>query len=147
MKPFEEQFTAWVDGKLTEAELAEFEKHLAEHPEAAEEKEAALQIGQLLRAHPTAPRLSNPDFFNHQVMQRIAAEMPQPVEKKRPFFWSLPRSLRGRERFAWPSRWRFQDDHPSGRGAGEALQLLRPSRRGVADEPQCFRLHRLQRGG
>ena len=38
MKPFEEQFTAWVDGKLTGAELAEFEKQLAEHPEAAAEK-------------------------------------------------------------------------------------------------------------
>jgi len=91
MKPFEEQFTAWVDGKLTEAELAEFEKHLAEHPEAAEDKEAALQLGQLLRAHPTAPRLSNPDFFNHQLLERIAVEMPRPVEKKRAFFWSLPR--------------------------------------------------------
>ena len=33
MKPFEEQFTGWVDGKLTGAELAEFEKQLAEHPE------------------------------------------------------------------------------------------------------------------
>jgi len=91
MKPFEEQFTAWVDGKLTGAELAEFEKQLAEHPEAATEKEDALKLGQLLRAHPTAPSLSNPDFFNHQLMQRIAAETPKPVEKKRAFFWSLPR--------------------------------------------------------
>jgi len=91
MKPFEEQFTAWVDGKLTGAELAEFEKQLAEHPEAATEKEDALKLGKLLRAHPTAPALGNADFFNHQLMQRIAAETPKPVEKKSTFFWSLPR--------------------------------------------------------
>jgi anti-sigma factor RsiW len=91
MKPFEEQFTAWVDGKLTGAELAEFEKQLAEHPEAAAEKEDALKLGKLLREHPTVPRLTNPDFFNHQLMQRITAEMPNPVEKKRASFWSIPR--------------------------------------------------------
>lgn len=92
MKPFEEQFTAWVDGKLTGAELEEFEKQLAEHPEAVEEKEAAQKLGRLLREHPTVPRLSNPDFFNHQLMQRIAAETPKPMhaEKKRPFFFSIP---------------------------------------------------------
>ena len=92
MKPFEEQFTAWVDGKLTGAELAEFEKQLAEHPDAAAEKEDALKLGQLLRTHPTVPRMANPDFFNHQLMQRIGAEMPKPLaaEKKRAFFWSIP---------------------------------------------------------
>jgi anti-sigma factor RsiW len=91
MKPFEEQFTAWVDGKLTGPELAEFEKQLAEHPEAGAEKDAAHQLGRLLREHPTAPRLSNPDFFNHQLMQRMTAETPRPVEKKRSVFWSIPR--------------------------------------------------------
>jgi anti-sigma factor RsiW len=90
MKPFEEQFTAWVDGKMTDAELADFEKVLAQHPEAAEEKEAALQLGQLLRTHPVAPRLSNPDFFNHQIMQRIADEKPKVLAQNRPFFWSIP---------------------------------------------------------
>ena len=90
MKPFEEQFSAWVDGKLTDAELAEFEKQLPEHPEAVEDKEAALKIGQLLRTHGT-PRLSNPDFFNYQIMQRISADEPRPVEaKKRSFFFSIP---------------------------------------------------------
>ena len=90
MKPFEEQFTAWADGKLTDTELAEFEKQLAEHPEAVEEKEATLRLGKFLRSHATAPSLSNPDFFNHQLMQRIAAETPRPVEKKRAPFWSIP---------------------------------------------------------
>jgi anti-sigma factor RsiW len=92
MKPFEEQFTAWVDDKLTGAELAAFEKQLAEHPEAAAEKEAAQRLGTLLRDHATVPKLSNPDFFNHQLMQRIAAETPQAaVAERRTPFWSLPR--------------------------------------------------------
>jgi len=90
MKPFEEQFTAWVDGKMTDAELTEFEQVLAEHPAAVEEKEAALQLGKLLREYPTAPRLSNPDFFNHQLMERIAVEKPRVPEAKRAFFWSIP---------------------------------------------------------
>jgi hypothetical protein len=91
MKPFEEQFTAWVDGKLAGRELAEFEKELEKHPEAAAERDQAHSLGKLLREFPTAPRLANPEFFNHQIMQRIAAETPEPAEVKRPFFWSIPR--------------------------------------------------------
>ena len=93
MKPFEEQFTAWVDDKLTGEELAEFEKQLAEHPEAAAEKVEAQRLAKFLRTHPTAPRLSNPDFFNHQLMQQIAADMPRETESRRPSasFWSLSR--------------------------------------------------------
>src|ERR1700744_3356262 len=93
MKPFEEQFTAWVDGKLTGADLAAFEKELAAHPEAIAEKDDVLKLGKLLREHPTAPPLGNADFFNHQLMQRIAADTPapRPAEKKRFQFWSLPR--------------------------------------------------------
>jgi len=93
MKPFEEQFTAWVDGKLTGAELAEFEKQLAEHPEAAAEKGDAQRLGQFLRSHPTTPKLTNPDFFNHHLIQRIAAETPRIAEKTGHSFWSLPRLL------------------------------------------------------
>jgi anti-sigma factor RsiW len=89
MKPFEEQFTAWIDGKLTGRELTEFEDELREHPEAAAERDGARALGNLLRSQ-AAPPLRNPDFFNHQLMQRIAAETPRPVEKKRSFFWSIP---------------------------------------------------------
>jgi hypothetical protein len=91
MKPFEEQFTAWVDGKLTGSELAEFEKELEKHPDALAERDQARSLGKLLREFPTAPRLTNADFFNHQIMERIAVETPRPVEKKRAFFWSIPR--------------------------------------------------------
>ena len=91
MKPFEEQFTAWVDNKLEGAELAEFEKELAARPEAAAEKAEAQRLGKFLRAKSTAPRLSNPDFFNHQLMQQIAAETPRANERKQGAFWSLSR--------------------------------------------------------
>ena len=92
MKTFEEQFTAWVDGKLEGPELTEFEKQLAEHPEATAEKEEALRLREFLRAHPTAPRLSNPDFFNHQLMRQIEADLPNPAKKKPvASFWAFGR--------------------------------------------------------
>jgi anti-sigma factor RsiW len=89
MKTFEEKFTAWVDGRLSGAELTAFERELDEHPEALADKEAALEIGNLLRAHVAAPPLRNADFFNHQILRQIAAPAPGPV--RRPSFWSLPR--------------------------------------------------------
>jgi len=92
MKPFEERFTAWVDGQLTGPDLAAFEKELASHPEAAAERAEARKLGDLLRERP-APPLANADFFNHQLLQRIAAETPRTAEpaKVRGWFWSLPR--------------------------------------------------------
>ena len=92
MKTFEERFTAWVDGQLTGPDLAEFEKELATRPEAAAERAEARKLGDLLRAQP-APPLGNADFFNHQLMQRIAAETPRAAEpeRARAWFWSLPR--------------------------------------------------------
>ena len=92
MKPFEERFTAWVDGQLTGPELDEFEKELAARPAAAAEREEARKLGNLLRAQP-APPLGNADFFNHQIMERIAAGTPRVAQavKTRGWFWSLPR--------------------------------------------------------
>ncbi len=95
MKAFEEQFTAWVDGTLTGEELAAFERELASRPDALTDRAAAQKLGTLLRTQSTAPRLSNPDFFNLQIIQRIEAERPKaeraPVRAKSPWFWSLPR--------------------------------------------------------
>ena len=82
MKTFEERFTAWVDGQLTGPDLAECEKELATHPEAAAERAEAQKLGDLLRAQ-HAPKLGNADFFNHQLMQRIAAETPRAAEPVR----------------------------------------------------------------
>ncbi len=95
MKPFEEQFTAWVDGKLSGPELASFERELKQHPEAATDRADALKFGNFLRANPSAPKLTNADFFNLQIQQRIATDVPREraVERAAGWFWSLPRLL------------------------------------------------------
>jgi anti-sigma factor RsiW len=92
MKTFEERFTAWVDGELKDGALADFERELAGHPEAAAEREAAVKLRSFLRTHPTAPQLSNPDFFNLQLQQRLEAETPRPAKRSESrFAWSLAR--------------------------------------------------------
>src|SRR5476651_486061 len=90
MKTFEEKFTAWVDGKLTGAELADFERELEAHPEALAEKEAALELGDLLRAHVVAPALRNEEFLNQLILQQIEPVAMKAPERRRSF-WSLPR--------------------------------------------------------
>jgi anti-sigma factor RsiW len=93
MKTFEEKFTAWVDGRLTGPELSAFERELEAHPEALAEKEAALELGSLLRANISAPPLRNADFFNIEILRQIeaSAPAPAPAPAARPSFWSLPR--------------------------------------------------------
>lgn len=93
MKTFEERFTAWVDGVLPEDELVAFKRELAAHPELAGDRTDALKLRGLLRRHPTAPVLSNPNFFNLRIQQQIAASAPRIVERKRLgfSFWKLPR--------------------------------------------------------
>ncbi len=80
MKPFEETYTAWVDGRLTALAAAAFEATL--EPDALADKSSAGRLGNLLRQH-GAPALTNPDFFNHQLRQQIEADAPRPVEKER----------------------------------------------------------------
>jgi anti-sigma factor RsiW len=93
MKAFEEQFTAWVDGTLTGDELAAFERELAARPDALADRAAAEKLRALLRSHPTAPQLANPDFFNLQLLQRLEAGRPREDRRREraPWFWSLPR--------------------------------------------------------
>ena len=91
MKTFEEKFTAWVDGRLTGPDLAAFELELEAHPEALADKEAAFELGNLLRTHLAAPPLRNADFFNHQILRQIAQSAAAPVPVRRRSFWSLPR--------------------------------------------------------
>lgn len=77
MKTFEEQFTAWTDDQLPAGELAAFERELAARPDAdalRAEKRLHVHLGELLRENVTVPTLSNPDFFNHGILERIAAE-------------------------------------------------------------------------
>lgn len=95
MKAFEEKFTAWIEGELRGEELASFEKELAAHPEAAQERADALQLRKFLRAYPTAPALTSGDFFTHQLTQRIVAESRTAAVGRTaaPMFWSLWRLL------------------------------------------------------
>jgi anti-sigma factor RsiW len=95
MKTFEEKFTAWVDGRLTGRELAAFELELQSHPEALAEKDAARELGALLRANLSAPPLRNADFFNVQLLRQIESEEAAHPGKAalapRTSFWTLPR--------------------------------------------------------
>jgi hypothetical protein len=97
MKTFEERFTAWVDGQLTGSELADFEQELVKVRNSSADKTAALQLGELLRSHGRAPALGNEDFFNHQLMQRIAAERPRATarEQRAAPAWPLLRLVLG----------------------------------------------------
>jgi hypothetical protein len=90
MKTFEERFTAWVDGKLAGAELAEFEKTL--RPEHFSEREGARRLGSFLREHAAAaPPMPNPEFLNHQLAQRIGADEKPAAPASRVWHWTLPR--------------------------------------------------------
>ncbi len=91
MKTFEERYTAWIDGTLPDAEVAEFEHALPERATADADRRSARQLGDLLRTRGIAPPLTNGDFFNHQLRERLAAEERQPAaETRRPAFaWPL----------------------------------------------------------
>lgn len=85
MKTFEEKFTAWVDGKLAGAELAEFERSL--EPAQLAERGDAQKLGALLRDFGRGPALGNADFFNAQILRALE----RPAAPARRSFWSLPR--------------------------------------------------------
>ena len=80
MKPFEERYTAWVDGLLAGDELAQFELELACHSkltrtQAEEDRREARRLGNFLRTHsaPAAARsLANAEFFASEVLRQIA---------------------------------------------------------------------------
>lgn len=93
MKPFEENFTAWIDGELAGAELAAFDAELAKVQDAEAEKAGAHQLGDLLRLHGNAPELKNADFFNHQLLQAIELEQRRETAPVRTAvsWWTLPR--------------------------------------------------------
>jgi hypothetical protein len=76
MKTFEERFTAWIDGELRGEELAAFEQELLRHEDAMSERANAVKLGALLREHGAAPALTNEDFFNRSLMERIDSELP-----------------------------------------------------------------------
>jgi hypothetical protein len=74
MKTFEEKWTAWVDGELVGAELAEFEASLPDMAAAEAEKREAQKLGTFLQEHLPCRAMGNEEFFQHQLRERIAAD-------------------------------------------------------------------------
>jgi hypothetical protein len=74
MKTFEEKWTAWIDGELTGAELAEFEASLPDKAAAEAEKHDALKLGTFLKEHLPCRAMGNEEFFHHQLRERMAAD-------------------------------------------------------------------------
>jgi hypothetical protein len=99
---FEERYTAWIDGQLIGEDLANFERELetrGDRAAAEADRADAQRLGRLLRSQP-APVMPNADFFNAQLLQRIAAAnapVAVPAHERaaegvgdRRTFWSLP---------------------------------------------------------
>jgi len=97
MKTFEENWTAWVDGKLSDAERAEFEASLDDRVAAEAEKNQAHKLGALLREQLQPRAMRNEEFFHHQLRSRIAAEMkdsgPRQATAARESWWTIRRLL------------------------------------------------------
>lgn len=101
MKTFEEKWTAWVDGELTGADLAEFERTLPDRAAALAEKASTEKLGAFLKEQLQAPRaMGNEEFFHHQLLTRIRSEMETErgardvaVPDLRATWWSIRRLL------------------------------------------------------
>jgi hypothetical protein len=74
MKTFEEKWTAWIDGELVGAELAEFEASLPDMAAAEAEKREVQKLGTFLKEHLPCRAMGNEEFFQHQLRERIAAD-------------------------------------------------------------------------
>lgn len=92
MKTFEEKWTAWLDGKLSGKELAQFEDSLGDKAAAETERLEAKKLGALLKQELGADVLSNADFFSHQIHEVIQhEEAAQDRNDPRSTWWSIPR--------------------------------------------------------
>jgi hypothetical protein len=98
MKTFEEKWTAWVDDELSEAERAEFEASLDDRAAAEAEKQQTHKLGTLLREQLQPRAMGNEEFFQHQLLDRIASEAKQPAAthlaaEARESWWTIRRLL------------------------------------------------------
>ncbi len=95
MKTFEEKWTAWLDGQLSGAELAEFEAALPDKAAAEIEKQEARKLGSFLRTHLAAPAMGNEEFFHHQLRGKIERESAPAARSREPqareSWWSIGR--------------------------------------------------------
>lgn len=72
----DEIMTRWMDGELSPAELDVMQQVLQQQPhlQLEAEREATLQIGNLLRTHlPSSLEPHSPDFFTSRIMEEIHA--------------------------------------------------------------------------
>ena len=75
MKTFEDNLSAWLDGKLQGKELADFEASLPQISEAElERQQDELKLSALLKEHIGSRPMSNQEFFNHQLRTQIESE-------------------------------------------------------------------------
>jgi hypothetical protein len=98
MKTFEEKWTAWLDDQLSGRELSEFEAALPDKVAAQAEKAEAKKLGELLKRELSAHRLTNEEFFSHQLREKIVQETgEQRPERARRMstssWWTIPRLL------------------------------------------------------
>jgi len=91
MKTFEEKWTAWLDGQLSGRELVEFESSLPDLAAAEAEKRDSQKLGAFLKKELGSQALSNEEFFNHQIHERIASESGDPSRATRSTWWTIPR--------------------------------------------------------
>jgi anti-sigma factor RsiW len=68
MKTFEERYTAYLDGLLNEQDAAVFER---EQPALAAKKAEWLKLQRVLKENLVSVELTNPDFFNVQLLTEI----------------------------------------------------------------------------
>jgi anti-sigma factor RsiW len=90
MKTFEEKWTAWLDGQLSDKELTEFEASLPDLAAAQLEKRNAQKLGSFLKEQLGAQALSNEEFFSHQLHERIARDT-QGRPRSTSTWWTIPR--------------------------------------------------------
>lgn len=78
MKNFEARYHEWLDGTMSPAEAAAFERELAAPPHGIDpsaERSAQAELGDILRRHVAeAPTMPHGNFFNSELQRRIAAD-------------------------------------------------------------------------
>jgi hypothetical protein len=98
MKTFEEKWTAWLDDQLGGRELSEFVASLPDKAAAEAEKTESKRLGKLLKRNLSAHPMTNEEFFNYQLRERITQESrkstfvySRPVATSK--WWTIPRLL------------------------------------------------------
>ena len=93
MKRFEEKWTAWLDDQLSGRELSDFEASLPDKATAQAEKADAKKLGELLKRELGAHALTNDEFFNHQLREKIVQENRRSSKIPTSTWWTIPRLL------------------------------------------------------